>query len=80
MSIFLKSKVYYRVQGMKSNVGIIKEIDPLGRIVIPKEFRERLMLDKRVEVVLTERGVLIRNSEYELINTRGSEKTSEFHK
>ena len=48
-------------------IGIIKEIDALGRIVIPKEFRERLGLKKEVEVVLTVDGVLIRNSEYEII-------------
>jgi AbrB family looped-hinge helix DNA binding protein len=49
------------------NIGVIKEIDSLGRIVIPKEFRERLKLDKEVEVVLTETGVIIRNSKYRLI-------------
>ena len=48
-------------------MAIIKEIDALGRIVIPKEFRERLGLKKEVEVVLTVDGVLIRNSEYEII-------------
>ena len=54
---------------MKNKVGVIKEIDSLGRIVIPKEYRDRLSLDKKVEVVLTEEGVLIRNSEYRLIKT-----------
>jgi AbrB family looped-hinge helix DNA binding protein len=49
------------------SVGVIKEIDSLGRIVIPKEFRDRLMLDKKVELVLTDNGVLIRNSEYTLV-------------
>ena len=52
---------------MKDSVGVIKEIDNLGRIVIPKEMRERLSLEKRVEVVLTKDGVLLRNPEYELI-------------
>lgn len=51
---------------MNDKIGVIKEIDSLGRIVIPKEFRERLMLEKKVEVVLTKDGVLIRNSNYEL--------------
>ena len=49
------------------SIGIIKEIDKLGRIVIPKEFRERLNLGTEVEVVLTEEGVIIRNSRYKLI-------------
>ena len=52
---------------MSKEVGVIKEIDNLGRIVIPKDFRERLMLEKRVEVILTRDGVLIRNPIYELI-------------
>ena len=52
---------------MKNNVGVIKEIDSPSRIVIPKEYRERLMLDKKVEVVLTADGVFIRNSEYHLV-------------
>lgn len=54
---------------VSENVGVIKEIDRLGRIVIPKEFRERLNLEKEVEVVLTEYGVFIRNSKYKLIET-----------
>ena len=51
----------------KGNVGIIKEIDRLGRIVIPKDYRERMFLDDKVEVVLTKDGVLIRNPEYALV-------------
>lgn len=54
---------------VSENVGVIKEIDRLGRIVIPKEFRERLNLEKEVEVVLTEDGIFIRNSKYKLIPT-----------
>ena len=60
-------KAFGEVNGVKNNVGIIKEIDNLGRIVIPKDYRERLNLGKRVEVVLTENGGLIRNVEYELV-------------
>ncbi|MBE6702241.1 MAG: hypothetical protein E7585_02370 [Ruminococcaceae bacterium] len=52
---------------MNKNVGIMKEIDSLGRIVIPKEFRERLMLEGCVELILTADGVLIRNTEYKLV-------------
>jgi AbrB family looped-hinge helix DNA binding protein len=52
---------------MKETVGVIKEIDRLGRIVIPKEMRDRLFLEKRVELVLTKEGILLRNSEYELV-------------
>ena len=49
------------------NIGVIKEIDRLGRIVIPKDFRERMFLDDKVEVVLTKDGVLIRNPEYAFV-------------
>ena len=52
---------------MKNTVGIKKEIDRIGRIVIPKEFRERYGLADEVEIVATEAGILIRNPEYKLI-------------
>ena len=53
-------------------IGVIKEIDNLGRIVIPKEMRDRLSFEKRVEVVLTKDGVLLRNPEYELTKIKKS--------
>ena len=40
-------------------VGIIKEFDKLGRIVIPKDLRERFALDNKVEIIATKEGVLI---------------------
>lgn len=52
-----------------NRIGIIKEIDNLGRLVIPKEFRERLGFDKQVELVINEEGILIRNSIYKLVRT-----------
>ena len=52
---------------MLEKVGIIKDFDKLGRIVIPKELRERYSLNKNVEIVATRDGVLIRNQEYVLI-------------
>ncbi len=51
---------------MSEAIGVIKEIDNLGRILIPKELRERLLLEREVELVLTEEGLLIRNPEYKL--------------
>ncbi len=44
-----------------------KEIDKLGRIVIPKEMRELFSLDSTVELVVVKEGILLRNSEYELV-------------
>ena len=63
MSIALKM----RMRHMNNSVGIIKEVDKLGRIVIPKEFRERFNLGKEVEIVVTSNGILIRNPEFVLV-------------
>ena len=52
---------------MSAKVGLIKEIDNLGRIVVPKDMRERLGLQREVEVLLTDEGVLIRNPKYKLV-------------
>ncbi|MBQ3064302.1 MAG: hypothetical protein IJC99_05845 [Clostridia bacterium] len=51
---------------MKELVGITKEIDALGRLVIPKEFREALGLQKQVEIILTKNGVLVRSPKFQL--------------
>ena len=45
-------------------IGIIKEFDNLGRIVIPIELRKRFALEKQVEIIVTEEGILLRNTEY----------------
>lgn len=50
-----------------NGAGIIKDIDKNGRIVIPKEFRERFGLEENVEVVATEFGIILRSPEYRLI-------------
>ena len=52
---------------MDEQVGVIKAIDNLGRIVIPKEIRERLSLDKEVEILITKDGALLRNPKYVLV-------------
>ena len=49
-----------------AEIGIIKEFDKLGRIVIPKELRERYALTGAVEIIATENGILIKNPEYVL--------------
>ena len=58
-------------------VGIIKEVDKLGRIVIPKELRERYGLLENVEIIATELGIFLRSPEYKLVkiaeNKRGRE-------
>ena len=54
---------------MKNKIGVIKDIDNLGRLVIPKEMRDTFKLDKSVELVVTEEGVLVRNPKYKLVET-----------
>lgn len=48
-------------------IGIIKEIDDLGRLQIPKEIRTRLGLAEKVELVVEKEGLLIKSVEYELV-------------
>ena len=55
-------------------VGIIKEIDKLGRIVIPKELRERFGLNQEVEMIATEEGIVLRNPEYKLVKIPKEER------
>ncbi len=62
---------------METTVGIIKEIDKLGRIVIPKEFRSRFGLSEHVEIIATEFGVLLRNPEYKLVKTNNNERSKD---
>ena len=52
---------------MDDKIGIIKEIDGPGRIVIPKELRERFGLDKSVELVATTDGIILKSPNYKLI-------------
>ena len=52
---------------MDSKIGIIREFDKLGRLVIPKEIRTLFNFNKEVEIVVTNNGVLLRNPKYKLI-------------
>ena len=44
-------------------IGLIKEIDNVGRIVIPKPLRERYELSDKIEIVATKEGILIKKYE-----------------
>ena len=50
-----------------SDIGVFKEFDKLGRIVIPKDLRDRYSLFGKVEIIATSKGLLIRNPEYILV-------------
>lgn len=54
-------------------IGIIKEFDKLGRIVIPKELRDRYGLSKEVEIVATADGILLKTTEYILVEKKKQE-------
>ena len=49
------------------SIGIVKEIDDLGRLQIPKDIRTRLGLKKKIQLVITENGLLIKSEEYKLV-------------
>lgn len=57
-------------------IGIIKELDKLGRLVIPRDLRERYNLSDNVEIIATEEGVLVRNPEYVLIKIETKPKNN----
>ena len=48
-------------------IGIVKEIDKLGRICIPKEMRKLFGIENEVELKVTKDGILITNPEYVLV-------------
>ncbi len=50
------------------DIGINKELDNLGRLVIPKEMRNLFNLEKEVELVVCDEGILVRNPKYKLVN------------
>ena len=58
---------------MKGLVGVVKEIDGLGRLVVPKEMRSMFHIDKAVELVLTEEGILLRSPIYKLVKREGTQ-------
>ena len=55
-------------------IGVIKEIDRLGRIVIPKDLRDRYLFENKVEVVATKEGILIKNPEYRLERIKAADE------
>lgn len=45
-----------------TQIGIVRKVDSLGRVTLPKELRRVFKLDKddRVEILATEEGILLR--------------------
>ena len=61
---------------MNRCIGIIKTIDSVGRLVIPKDMRARFNLKDEVELVVTDEGILLRAPSYILtkINNEKEDK------
>jgi len=51
-----------------NEIGIIKDFDNLGRIVIPKDLRTRYGLNEGVEIIATPTGILLRSPKYVLVD------------
>ena len=56
----------------KDAIGIIREIDKNGRIVIPIEYRNLFKLEGEVEVLATKNGVFIRSPKYKVVEIEDS--------
>lgn len=58
-----------------TNIGIIRKMDSLGRITLPKEMRRLFKLEKDdwVEILATDEGILLRvpNVKVERTETKG---------
>ena len=54
-------------------IGIVKEFDKLGRIVVPKELRERYGLTTSVEIVATKDGILLKSQDFVLVEKKKQE-------
>ena len=63
-----------KVDSMERNIGVTKEIDKNGRLVIPKKMRELFNLENTVELIITADGVLVRNPEYILTKKKSRVK------
>lgn len=59
-------------------IGIRRKIDSLGRIVIPKEYREFYHLgdNEEVSIIDTPEGILITNPNYKMVKTEKEQKNS----
>ena len=62
-----------------TRVGIKRQVDKLGRIVIPKEYREFYHLDHNDEVFIvdTTDGLLITNHNYKVVKVKSETDISQ---
>ncbi len=45
-----------------TSIGIVRKVDSLGRVTLPKELRQVFCLDKdsQIEILATDQGILLR--------------------
>ena len=50
------------------NIGLIRKIDNLGRITLPKEFRKLYMIEDQddIEIIATEEGIMLKKPNIEI--------------
>ena len=63
-----------------TQIGIVRKVDSLGRVTLPKELRRVFCLDKdsQIEILATDQGILLRipNIEIKRTNSNGDEVLS----
>ncbi|MBR4021075.1 MAG: AbrB/MazE/SpoVT family DNA-binding domain-containing protein [Ruminococcus sp.] len=63
-----------------TQIGIVRKVDSLGRVTLPKELRRVFCLEKdsQIEILATDQGILLRvpNIEVKRTDKRGSEVLS----
>lgn len=54
-----------------TNIGIVRKVDSLGRVTLPKELRRVFCLDKdsQIEILATNQGILLRVPNIEIKRT-----------
>ena len=58
--------------GDMMDIGISKKFDELGRITVPKEYRDfyHFNTNEKVQLIATPKGLLIMNQQYEVIKKK----------
>lgn len=59
-----------------TNIGIVRKVDSLGRVTIPKELRRMFYLDKdsQIEILATDQGIFLRVPNIEIKRTNMEER------
>ena len=54
-----------------TNIGILRKVDSLGRVTLPKELRRVFCLEKdsQIEILATDQGILLRVPNIEIKRT-----------